>query len=146
MQFGSGNTGKDDIDFKVSDNEWEEEEKEEEEEQDNWEESEAVQMIRESDLVVLRSGDEFYPYYLLKVTSPPQALDKVTKDSYGHLFHEGQQVIMGHYLEEHKLSGASKFLFEDVSKMAIISTFCVAGICTELPVTETRRLKKQTSL
>ena len=141
MKFGSGNTGKDDIHFEVSDNEWEEVE----EEEDNWEEFEAVQMIRESDLVVLRSGDEFSPYYLLKITSPPQALDKVTKDSYGHLFHEGQQVIMGHYLEEHKLSGASKFLFEDVSKMAIISTFCVAGICPELPVTETLR-QKQTTL
>ena len=53
---------------------------------------------------------------------------------------------MGHYLEEHKLSGASKFLFEDVWKMAIISTFCVAGICPELPVTETLRRKKQTTL
>ena len=61
MKFGSGNTGKDDIDFEVSDNEWKEEEEEEEGEEDNWEESESVQMIRESDLVVLRSGDEFSP-------------------------------------------------------------------------------------
>ena len=61
VKFGSGNTGKDDIDFEVSDNEWKEEEEEEEGEEDNWEESESVQMIRESDLVVLRSGDEFSP-------------------------------------------------------------------------------------
>ena len=87
----------------------------------------------------------FPPYYLLKVTSLPQALDKVTNDSYGHLFYEGQQAIMGHYLKEHKLAGASKLTFEHVSKMAIISTFCVAGICPELPVTETLR-QKQTTL
>ena len=85
VKFGSGNTGKDDIDFEVSDNEWEEVKEEEEEEEDNWEESEAVQMIRESDLVVLRSGDEFSPV-------------------------------------------------------------CVARICPELPVTETLRRKKQTTL
>ena len=63
MTFGSGNTGKDDIDFEVSDNEWEEVE----EEEDNWEEFEAVQMIRESDLVVLRSGDEFSPFCVARI-------------------------------------------------------------------------------
>ena len=93
-----------------------------------WEASDAVQMIQPNDIVVIRSGDDFNPYYLLCATTSVMELIEPEKDQYGYTYSIGQNIIKGHYLEEHKQKIGFTEYFKDETKKAIISSFCIAGI------------------
>ena len=57
-------------------------------------------MVTEGDIVVIQSGDNYNPYYLLYATSSVSNLSVEKKNEYGHIYRKGQSVIQGYYLEE----------------------------------------------
>jgi len=111
-----------------------EEDLEDEEHQEEiiWEESDAVQMIREDDIVVVRSGDNYNPYYLIYATAKVEVLNSEFRDDYGHFHPKGQAVLSGNYLEEVQSKNGNRKYFKDTSRVAVISSYCVAGISPEL--------------
>ena len=99
-----------------------------EDEQNTWDESEAAQVVQEGDIVVIRSGDNFYPYYLLYALNCVEDLIGDIKDDYGHLHLKGSVILKGHYLEEIQQRGLSRIFYKDEKEVAIISAFTIAGI------------------
>ena len=70
-----------------------------------WETSEAVNAIRRGDIVVVRSGDSFNPYYLLCALNKVKLLESNVKNDYGHFHVQGSSVIKGHYLRGNAKEG-----------------------------------------
>ena len=85
-------------------------------------------MIKENDVVVIQSGDNFNPYFLLVANQEMMELEECMKDAYGHVFKPGDFVIIGNFLE--KISDGR--YYKDDDKQAIISSYCVAGISPAL--------------
>ena len=75
-----------------------------------WETSEAVQAVKEGDIVVVRSGDTFNSYYLMCAVNEVELLETNFKDNYGHLHVQGSSVLRGHYLEEMQRKASSTLL------------------------------------
>ena len=114
--------------------------------QDNWELSEAVQMIQPKDVIIIRSDDGFHPYYLVKTLNTSLQLTELFCDDYGHSFNVGQSIVKGHYLEHHKKVKDVTYLYEDVGKTVAVSTFCVVGITPSLTISKGTRKRKEVEL
>ena len=93
-----------------------EESDEEDGDEITWEESDAVQMIKEGD-------DDF-------------------RDDYGHLYLKGQTVLSENYLEEFQSKNESRLFFRDTRKVAVVSSFCIACISSELIQSKGHQRKK----
>ena len=110
----------------------EEESDEDDEDEITWEESNAVQMIKEGDIVVVQSEDNYNPYYLICARSEVATLHDNFRDDFGHLQLKGQTVLSGNYLEEVQSKNENRLFFKDTGKVAVVSSFCIAGISPEL--------------
>ena len=102
----------------------EEESDEGDENEITWEEFDAVQMIKEGDIVVVQSGDNYNPYYLICARSEVVTLDDDFRDDYGHLYLKGQTVISGNYLEEVQSKNETRLFFREARKVAVVSSCC----------------------
>ena len=106
----------------------EDEDKEEESDEDDedeitWEESDAVQMIKEGNIVVVQSRDNYNPYYLICARSEVVTLDDDFRDDYGHLHLKGQTVLSGIYLEEVQSKNKNRLFFKGTGKVAVVCCF-----------------------
>ena len=135
---------------KIEDEDEQEDEDEDKEEENDegdedgitWEESDAVQMIKEGHIVVIQSGDNYNPYYLICARSEVVTLDDDFCDDYGHLHLKGQTVLSENYLEEVQSKNENSLFFKDTGKVAVVSSFCIAGISPELIQSKKHRRKK----
>ena len=57
------------------------------------------QMIRANNVVAIRSGDDFDPYFLFVANQEFMELEAGNKDAHGHVFQPGDFVIIGNFLE-----------------------------------------------
>ena len=103
----------------------------EDDSEDIWSESDAVQMVKKGDVVVVRSGDDFNPYYLIYAEDEIKPLDIEFSDGYGHNYLPGQSVLKGYYLEEVKCK-SGKLFYKESGKLAMVSSYCVCGIAPEM--------------
>ena len=108
-------------------------------------EGEAYGFLHAGDIAVIRSGDEYHPFYLLKLNDNPfETVENIT-DDYHHSFPMGHRVIKGNYLELFKEGRDGEIFFLDTKHEAIVSSLCILGICPELEVVfEKRRGKQET--
>ena len=106
--------------------------KEDEEDEITWEEPDAVQMIKEGDIVAVQSGDNYNPYYLICARSEVLTLDDNFRDDYGHVHLKGKTVLSGNYLEEVQSKNENRLFCKGTGKVAVVSSFCIAGISPEL--------------
>ena len=90
----------------------------------------AVSEAKAGDIVVLRSAEEFHPYYLLKLTKDPCEVNEPIKDDYGYAFVTGESVSIGHYSERN--SSKTHSYFVDKRKVAVVNALCVIAIAPEL--------------
>ena len=89
-------------------------------------------MIKEGDIVVVQSGDNYNPYYLICARSEVVTLDDNFCDDYSHVHLKGQTVLSGIYLEEVESKNENRLFFKDTGKVVVVSSFCIAGISPEL--------------
>ena len=81
-------------------------------------------MIKEGDIVVVQSGDNYNPYYLICARSEVVTLDDNFRDNYSHLHLKGKTVLSGNYLEEVQSKNENRLFFKDTGKVAVASPFC----------------------
>ena len=97
---------------------------------ENCREGEAYSMLQEGDIAVIRSGDEYHPYYLSKLDCNPFETDDIT-DDYKHTFPSHHRVIRGNYLESFKeIRGGELYL--ETRFVGLVSSLYVVGICPDL--------------
>ena len=90
-------------------------------------ESEAAKTLREGDIAVIKTSND-YPYYLLKLSRDPFQTNVVQTDDFNHQFPSLTKVIEGNYFEIHKSNTDCDIYYLD-TKIALISSFCVVGSC-----------------
>eukprot|EP00112_Aurelia_sp_Birch-Aquarium-sp1_P023421 Seg6979.2 transcript_id=Seg6979.2/GoldUCD/mRNA.D3Y31 product="hypothetical protein" protein_id=Seg6979.2/GoldUCD/D3Y31 len=82
-------------------------------EKEEWQMSDAVNMIKKDDIVVIRSVDTFNPYYLVKAIYEAFELEEMFADDYGHTLQPDHSIVQGHYLEVQKRTKDGCFMFQD---------------------------------
>ena len=89
-------------------------------------------MLQEGDIAVIRSGDEYHPYYLLKLDGNPFETEDDITNKYKHTFPSHHRVIQGHYLESFKEIRDGELYHLETRFVALVSSLCVVGICPDL--------------
>ena len=102
----------------------------------NYVEGEVYEMLHNGDIAVIRSGDEYHPFYLLKLTHSRHLM---TTDNYKHTFPKQHRVFQGNYFESFKEARNGEIYYLDTKYTAIISSLCVVGTCPELNAIKQRR-------
>ena len=100
-------------------------------------------MLQEGDVAVIRSGDEYHPYYLLKLNCNPFETTG-TMDDYRQEFPSNHRVIQGHYLECFREVKEGDIYFVEMKYTAIISSLCVNGVCPDFVTTMKRKVMEET--
>ena len=92
------------------------------------------------DIVIICTGDPYYPCYLVKLNSDPYLTTTQIIADHRHTFPPDHRVVKGHYLEIHREDKECDVYFVDTSKQDIVSGYCIIGIC---PVTKEVREKRK---
>lgn len=80
------------------------------------------ELLSVDSIAVVRSDEEFTPYYLVKVTKPPHTLTTTVTDQYQYRFEAGCTVIVGHYFE---LVPKQDFIYYIDGKEVILNVLCL---------------------
>lgn len=87
-------------------------------------------MLQANDIVVIWLDDTSNPYYLMKLLTEPSEITDEFCGNYGHTFPGGLILVKEHYLEVCKRLSNIALLYEDVSKVVEVSSYCIAELIT----------------
>ena len=104
-------------------------------------ESFATSVIKKGDTAIIHAGDD-HLYYLGILTSKIYKTEAAEKDDYQHEISASQRVMKYNYLELFRESKDGDIYFIEEKKVALISAYCIAGICPELKPCEEKRQGK----
>ena len=88
-------------------------------------------MIKKGDIAIIYAGDD-HLYYLGILVSKIHETETTEKDDYQHKIPASQCVMKCNYLELFRESKDCDIYYIEEKKVALMSAYCIAGICPEL--------------
>ena len=99
-------------------------------------------VVRHRDIVVIETNDDFL-YHFAQLTCNPYFTSKEENNDYNYTFFPNRKLVKGDYLDLNRETKSGELYYVDERSIAIISYFCVVGLCPDLETVVAKKNRKK---